>query len=129
MTRDQAYIHRAQQSQYGEKDIDDKFFIIKILRENYGLYGLTGEIVMIDEQHARCPDILIKARVIPIVIELDGQIHGDGDQVTKRTRDELRDSDYNKAGVQLIIINKSVTKGYQKDLVMETFDNEGLAQI
>ena len=116
-TKQGAYIHRARQKQEGELDIVDKFRIIKILREQFGLHGLTGEIVMISEDKCRCPDILIKTKLKPIIIELDGLCHGEPQLPTKKT--VKRNDDYEEIGILNIIINKEETKDYREDLVIE----------
>ena len=59
-TKTQAYEHRAKLNQTGENDLVEKFHVISILRENFGLHGLTGEIIKIDQESYRLPDILIK---------------------------------------------------------------------
>lgn len=120
-TYTQAFQHLAERNRTGELDLDDKFKIIKILRNVYGLHGLTGEILMIDSESCRLPDILIKG-VRPIVIELDGEWHGMGDQISKKERDVQRDKDYESIGVKLVIINKELTDGYETKKVINVLD-------
>lgn len=124
-----SFIHRAQFRQYGEKDLIDKFKIIKILKDKFGLHGLTGEMIQIDKDSHRCPDILIKNGREMIVIELDGEVHGSGDGITKRKKDVKRDNDYQAARVREIILNKESTNGYEENLVMDSLVRQGLKPL
>ena len=124
-TYTQAYEHLAKQNRSGEQDIDDKFKIIGILRSEFGLYGLTGEVVPIGDDFYRLPDVFVK-KPIPIAIELDGGWHGTGDKITQKPRDVERGCDYEDSGVKLIIINKEQTKGYKTKLVIESMVKQGL---
>lgn len=128
-TKKLAYQHLAQRKQEGEPDLLDKFGVIGILKECFGLYGLTGEVVQIEDDTCRLPDILIKAHVPPIVIELDGEVHGMGDDVSKRNKDILRDLDYKQAGCKLIIINKEATNGYDPHQVFQIIRDSGLKPL
>ncbi len=125
-TKKQAFIHLAQRKQEGEKDIVDKFKIIKILREEFGLHGLTDEVLIINEDCCHLPDIFIKTTNPEIVIELDGELHGDGEPISKLARDAQRDEDYARVGVKLVIINKQQTGGYQKEKVIRVLEKNGL---
>ena len=127
-TKTQAYEHRAKLNRTGENDITEKFHIILILREKFGLHGLTGEVVKIDEESYRLPDILIKGTK-PIIIELDGEIHGMGDEISKRQKDVERDSDYSTNGYKLIILNKQLTNDYQTNEIIKLFEQRGLKRI
>lgn len=121
----QAYEHIARKNQFGEKDIIEKFMVIDILRKEFGLFGLTGEILMIDSESCRCPDILVKSKPL-IVLELDGFVHGNGEQISKRDRDVERDKDYGRIGAKLVIINKEETNGYETDKVIRVLEDNGL---
>ena len=127
MTKTLAFENLARKSREGEGDIEDKFHVIKILRDFFGLHGLTGEVVEISEDSCRLPDILIKTNPRTI-IEMDGQIHG-SDEITKPERDINRDSDYKKLGFNLIIINKENTLGYSTDKVIKSLQEQGLKLI
>src|SRR5690348_1415098 len=108
LTYKEAFVRLANKKRDGELDMVDKFKVIRTLRNYFGLYGLTGEVLMIDGESCRMPDIFIKNRP-PIVIELDGGIHGMGDQISKRDKDVVRDKDYEDLGIKLVIINKELT--------------------
>ena len=124
-TKTLAYEHLARKNREGEGDIEDKFLVIGILKEFFGLHGLTGELVQIDCDSYRLPDILIRS-IPTTIIELDGGIHGYGDQVTKREKDIQRDEDYKKAGYNLIVINKEETAKYDYHLVIPILQQGGL---
>ena len=125
MTKSMAYEHLAKRNREGEQDIPDKFKVINILREDFSLYGLTGETLMIDSEHCRLPDILIKGKPT-VVIELDGEFHGNGEDISKKDSDIDRDNDYRRLGVKLIIINKLSTNGYEYDQVKQALLQNGL---
>ena len=125
MDKKQAWQHLAVKQRVGEKDLKEKFAVIKILREEFGLHGLTGEILMIDSESCRLPDILIKGRPLTCV-ELDGEWHQFGDQISKRERDVDRDKDYSRMGVKLVIINKELTQGYETEKVIKCLEDNGL---
>ena len=124
-TKTEAYSHRANLNRLGEQDLGDKFNVIRVLRNYFGLNGLTGEILMIDSESCRMPDILIKGRPV-MVIELDGGVHGMGDQISKRSKDVDRDKDYEIIGVKLVIINKEITNGYETKKVIKVLEENGL---
>ena len=124
-TKTLAYETLAKKTREGEGDILDKFFVIEILRDHFGLHGLTGEIAKIDEDSYRLPDILIKTNP-RTCIELEGEIHGNGEQITKRDKDITRDEDYKKAGYNLILIFKQEKLGYTKQNIIDSLIKGGL---
>lgn len=118
-TRNLSFEHQAVKNRRGEKDLTEKFKIIGWIYEKMGLIGLTGETIVIpDHPKNRCrfPDIVIPQK--NIVIELDGGVHGSGDDISKREKDKDRDNDYKEAGYKLVIINEEKTDGYSENLVM-----------
>ena len=117
INKNRSWIHYRNKQRDSESDTDDKFKIIDILRRNFSLYGLTGEMVLLDGGRYRLPDIFIKKD--RIVIELDGGIHGFGDDITKNESDYARDSDYHNNNYRLIVINKEITDGYQEEKVLK----------
>ena len=123
-----AFEQIARRKSEGEPDLDDKFRIIAILRD-FGLHGLTGEVTKVGDDAYRLPDLLIKNCKPEIVIELDGEMHGNGEQITKRPRDETRDSDYIRNGYRLIIINKEQTNGYETEKVIKLLEENGLKKL
>ena len=127
LTKTQAYQHLAVKKRFGEKDLWEKFHVIDILRREFKLYGLTGEIFMIDDESCRCPDIFIKTG--NIVIELDGGTHQWGEPVAKLDKDVNRDSDYISKGAKLVIINEEQTNGYQTEKVIQVLEENGLKRL
>ena len=125
LTYKQAWEHLARSKQTSESDLDDKFKVIRILRNHFGLYGLTGEIIMINGEFCRMPDLFIKDNP-PICVELDGFVHGNGEQISKRDKDVQRDKDYQSIGIKLVIINKEQTEGYSTDKVIKVLEENGL---
>ena len=128
-TYSQAYQHLAVRNRYGEKDLTEKFHVIAILRDFFGLHALTGEILMIDNESCRLPDLLIKNVIPSIVIELDGFYHQWNEPIAKLDKDVNRDSDYQSIGVKLIIINEEDTLGYTTDKVIQVLERNGLHQL
>lgn len=130
MDKKNTYRHTARDRQEGESDIKDKFKIIDILRDAYGLHGLTDEILQIPEGYADCrkPDVFVKGRSPQLVIELNGSgVHGYGDNVTTPEHDFEKMSDYSQLkGIQVIVLYSARTDGYRPDLVMKEFDLRGL---
>src|SRR5690242_2108415 len=109
----QSFIHNAQRKMRSESDIPDKFKIIKILREEFGLFGLTGEAIQINEYKCRWPDVLVKANIPMIAIELQGHIHGYGEPISESQRDVQRNTDYQfRTDIKLIKLGINQTNGY-----------------
>ena len=110
----------------GESDLDDKFHIIEILRTEFGISGLSDEVIEIPPggyTTYRRPDLLIRPDT---VIELDGEgVHGFGDEVSMIEKDKCKDFDLKRAGYQIIRINSAITKGYDRDLVILELENHG----
>lgn len=130
----ESWKHFANTKRTSEIDIPDKFKVINILRDEFDLHGLTDEALEIPGgiASARYPDLFIQAIEPQIAIELDGEgPHGNGDPIEMVHRDYKRGSDYQKLlpGIRLIIIYSAQTNGYQKDLVIEQLQKEGLIKV
>ena len=128
MNKKQSFVHQAKRKRRSEKDIPIKYKIINLIHEKFGLIGLTGELIPIQNRtpinYHRMPDITIPQR--NIVIELDGPIHGFGDGISKREDDIQRDQDYKDAGYKLIIVNQELTNGYDLEKVFDVLQKEGI---
>lgn len=129
MSNKLSFENNARKKRPGEKDLKDKFDVIKILRSEFGLHGITGESILIPDsipvQYYRLPDIVIASH--DIIIELDGPIHGNGDDISKRKKDVERDNDYKKTKYKLVIINyEELPKGYGKEKVIHILEKSGL---
>lgn len=121
-----AHIHRANKKRTSESDIPDKFRVAKILKANFGIIALTDEIVQTPGGYAsyRKPDLYSKDR--RIAFELDGLIHGYGDEVSQREKDWRKLEDYKLIQLEHYVINSAVTNGYDKKLVITELIKQGL---
>ena len=128
MDKKQSFVHQAKRKRRSEKDIPIKYKIINLIHEKFGLIGLTGELIPIQNRtpinYHRMPYITIPQR--NIVIELDGLIHGFGDGISTREDDKQRDQDYKDAGYKLIIVNQELTNGYVLEKVQAVLEKEGI---
>lgn len=126
------YRDQARKTQVGESDINDKFRVIKILKEEFGLDGLTGEAIEIPNGYAqaRYPDIMVKAYVPPLVIELNGERpHGNGDPIERMQNDFEKMCDYSKVpDIKVIAIYSAQTHGYERNSVIENLMIHGLVR-
>ncbi len=132
-----AWRHLANKNRTSESDINDKFALIKILKEKFGLYGLTGEALEIPPGgHAshRLPDVFVKNNKPRWILELDGLVHGYGDEISKRWFDVEKDYDldlYCAAHTNTIKqhISYASTNGYQREKVIELLIQAGMVPI
>lgn len=122
------YVSRAMQSWSDDGDINEKFRLIRILRERFGLYGLTGERLTTLEGEWIKPDVFVKSSEPQIAFELDGDIHGLGDDITTTDSTWKRNERYAKLNVKLIIINEALTK-YEDQEIIEVLKLHGLKEI
>jgi len=124
--KNRKWAQRAIKESGGSTDLAEKFRVIYLLRDHYGLHGLTDEVVMIPRTcRARYPDILIKAREPQMAILL----HGDAPFHTEGSETELNvKMDYDSAGVELIVIWEALTK-YKPEEIMDALDAGGLKRI
>lgn len=118
-------MHRYRKENPGERDLDEKFLLIKILRERFGRYGLTGEVVSIGEEH-RFPDVMVTSIVPQEVYEMDGEYHGFGEIQGKK--DMKKDDFYFRAGVTVYRINKVQTDGYSEEKIVKRLLALGLSK-
>lgn len=126
-TKTLSYEHQAKKNRKGERDITEKFHVIDILKKHFSLHGITGEVVYCRDSKIRLPDIFVRDHYPMLAIELDGEIHGNGDVVSQLQKDKQRKKDYASANnIKLIVINKQVTNGYDTDMVISEFVNQGL---
>jgi len=120
---------RAKKKQEGGSDRDDKFQVIAVLKNHFGLYGLTGEAFETADQEWVFPDIFVKSSEPQIAIELDGEVHGLGDEMTTTDKTFKRNGRYERLGIKLIILNKIQTDGYEDSCVIEVLKNQGLKPL
>lgn len=121
-----AHIHRANKKRDSESDIPDKFRVAKILKDNFGIIALTDEVVLTPGGYAnyRKPDLYNKTR--KIAFELDGIIHGYGDEVSQREKDWRKLEDYKLIKLEHYVLNSAVTNGYAEDFVVSELIRQGL---
>jgi hypothetical protein len=130
MSKTLSYENKARKNQTYEKDITDKFKLIRILKTHFGLTGLTGEAIFIRDNRYRLPDVFVKSHVPMLAIELDGPIHGNGDPISKLKQDTEREADYDSCfGIKLIVINKQLTNGYDSKDMISVLEYNGIKRI
>jgi len=117
------WVHRARKNRVDPVDRDDIFRVIYLLRDEFGLHGLSGEVVE-DSHGPMYPDIFIKAVKPQIAIELQGQYHGTSELPTGYTLE--KSVRYENMGIKLYEIWKEDTDGYSKELVLARLQALGL---
>jgi len=117
------WVHRARKERVDPVDRDDIFRVIYILRDEFGLYGLSGEVV-VDSHGPMYPDIFIKSIEPQIVIELHGEYHGTIEIPTVYTLEKT--VRYVNMGYRVFEIWKTDTDGYSRDLVLARLQALGL---
>ena len=123
----ESFKHRANKNRTYEIDIPDKFRVMQILKDNFGIITLTDEIVETPGGYAdyRKPDLLDKQHYQ--VYELDGEgVHGYGDEVSLRLKNKQKQDDYDRIKIKYYILNSAVTDGYDEELVVEELTKQGL---
>jgi len=120
------WMHKYRKEHPEERDLVEKFLLIKILREKFGRYGLTGEVVNIGEEY-RYPDVMVNSIEPQEVYELDGEYHGFGE--IQGRKDLSKDDFYSRAGVTVYHINKVQTDGYSEDRIIECLCALGLKSL
>jgi hypothetical protein len=122
--------HRANRNRTSESDIPDKFRVMAIIKKYFNIRTLTDEVIPIPKGYAtyRQPDLLAK-HPRRIVFELDGLVHGNGDEVSFRERDERKLNDYESIYQEYYVINSAVTDGYEESKVVTTLLEQGLRPI
>ena len=126
LTNKRSFVHRANKRRTSESDIPDKFKVMAILKKHFGIITLTDEAIPTPSGHFdyRNPDLFDKQN--QAVYELDGEVHGWGDEISVRERDQRKLDDYDKIGMKYYIINSAVTRGYSEDLVVSELKKQGL---
>ncbi len=124
MTKPGRFIAEARKKMVDEGDTDEKFRVIYILRQYYGLHGLTGEAVAIPRTGwARFPDVFVKACEPQIAILLHGAVH-----MEDSWKEMKMHEDYKSAGVQVIVIWEALG-GYSSESIIKALDEAGLKKI
>jgi len=124
--------HQAEKNRTSESDVPAKFKIINILRDQFGLHGLTGEALPIPGTGwARFPDVFIKSYNPQVAILLHGQgPHGVGDIISQTQRDQEARQDYARLPeIKLIEIYSAKTNGYETEAVIWQLIESGLIPV
>jgi hypothetical protein len=117
------WVHKYRKEHPEERDLQEKFLLIEILRTEFDRYGLTGEVCELNGR-IRFPDVLVKACSPQEAFELDGEYHGWGESTSDK--DYKRNEHYAKMGIKLYIINKVATEGYKPELIKMVLREQGL---
>jgi very-short-patch-repair endonuclease len=118
-----SWIHQARKSDNYSWDYKEKDKVNWILREHFGFAGVFDEPVGTREDH-RFPDIYVRHRCL--VIELDGEYHGSGDDISTSAKDSGRYEWFRQHGFKLIVINKEATDGYDEQKIIDRLVAKGL---
>jgi len=121
------WIHRARKLDSYNWDEDDKQKVIDIVRTSFGIH-LIRDAVVVHNGKARYPDLKSTNYSPLLFVELDGEYHGAGDEITETTRTGRRNEFYQKQNLQLIVINKEATEGYKKERVIEVLEANGVSR-
>ncbi len=125
MKSNKRWIERAAKNQEGENDIPEKFRTIHILRDLFGLHGLTDVAVPIESTDwYRIPDVFIKAVIPQIAIDLHGThpSHNRSWEEDLSTKDSNRREDYESEGIKYIEIYEEETKGYKREEIIKVLN-------
>ena len=131
MNKENKWRNLAQKNSSGEGDLDEKFTTIYLIKELFGLHGLTGETVEIPgNTYPNFPDIFIKDSLgANIAIDL----HGDAPFHVDSKRDHERINEYSRTSVRYIVIYEVLTDGYSKEwirkVLIEEFEKIGIKPI
>jgi len=120
-----SFIHKARKERNDPVDTPEIWKLIRILRDYFGLVGLTGEVFKTLEGLVY-PDVYNKSH--QIAFELDGEYHGYGDDISTSDGTWKRNSRYKSANIKLIIINKAATH-YSDKAIIEVLETHGLVRI
>ncbi len=118
-----AWMYLARKSDNYNYDWKEKELVNIILRQYFGAGGCFDEPIGTKEDH-KFADICVKSR--SIVIELDGEKHGSGDEISTSKYDYDRHDWYKRHGFTLYVINKEDTDGYDEKKVIERLVTMGL---
>lgn len=120
-------MNRAYKDHGKDLDVLDKNNLIQILHEEFNLRGETDQYFVTHRGTPRYPDVMVIQHNPQIAFELDGESHGESPiDSPALTSDEYyqRGLDYSAAEIELIVIPKAGTNGYQRELVIEYVGDE-----
>lgn len=113
------YIHQAQRKQETATDLDDRFRVIYLLKEVYDIAAISSHPVWIERtKWYRDPDVWIPLK--QTAIDLHGEVHGDGETLSRKDLDRIED--YQSEKIKYIIIWKAKTNGYSREGILKELD-------
>ena len=113
------HIHRAQSKQETATDLDDRFRVIYLLKEVYDIAAISSHPVKIERTNWwRDPDVWIPLK--NTAIDLHGEVHGDGETLSRKDLDRIED--YQSEGIKYIIIWKAKSNGYSREGILKELD-------
>ncbi len=119
LTNKRSYVWRARKSENYKYDDDDKQRVIDILWQEFGIAAVRGDPIETASGRRRIPDLRTTNHCPAFYVELDGDYHGFGDDLTTSDATFRRNEDYERLGAKLIVINKSESDGYSKKFIVE----------
>ena len=107
MKMNKGWIHQTNKKRTQPNDFDRISEVQSILTE-LGYHSFTGQTLYSKKFIARerHPDLLINMNGEMIPLELDGSIHGSGDEVSETLQTKYRNDDYFRAGFLPIVLNE-----------------------
>jgi hypothetical protein len=136
-----AFQHKWRRENPGQSksDWDGKYIIKEVLSEHFGLSGVTDKVIFVPAiydtvcgkdtciqlERKRYPDVFVEPN---LAFEADGEYHDISTEMPLKFDIEKR-LDYDRVGIRYYIVNKYVTNGYQKDLVRQVLEDQGLCPV
>jgi hypothetical protein len=124
-----SFVHRANKKRTSESDIPDKFRVMGYLKKHFAIYCVTDTRIRIPVGgHAdyRLPDLFCSHTTPPLIILLHGGIHGFGDEISRRKKDDYALEDYRHAGnCQVIEIYKELSDNYSEAKIIQIMQDKG----
>ena len=125
LTNRRSFMHRARKSDGYQGDEDDKQRVISIIVKFFGIHCVRSDLIDVG-LNGRIPDLRSTDTNPVYYIELDGEYHGFGDELTTSQKTERRNREYEEKGLELIVINKAQTNGYEEKKVIDLLLQQGL---
>ena len=125
LTNKRRFVHEARKSDNYGWDEDDKQRVIDIIRNFFGIHCIRSDRINVGS-YGRIPDLHTTDCYPTRYIELDGDYHGFGDGITTTNKTRRRNTEYEEKGLDLIVINKSLTDGYDEKKVIDLLVKQGL---
>jgi hypothetical protein len=130
-TNKRSFIHKANKNRTSESDIPNKFKVMEIIKENFGLYPLTDEVLPIPEggfAEVRMPDLLIKNCKPNYIIELVGPVHNPEKEHPARRIDIKKAADYARLGQDYKVVELwgGYKNEYSEEHVVSTLKEAGV---